>query len=118
MTTEQVNRITASLLRQMMFLKLLGVEQHFYMKQPIRGDIKQVLTRLKRGNENGLNELLIMMPNDKERIKEYIDASDEKIAAISNIIERLFVCTEDEVLGLEKDFGEHINVIYDSDAKP
>lgn len=117
MTTEQVNRITASLLRQMMFLKLLGVEQDFYMKQPIRGDIKQILARLKRGNENGLTDLLSKMPNDNLRIQKYLEASDEKIAAISNIIERLFVCTEDEVLGLEKDFGEHINVIYDSDAK-
>ena len=113
MTTEQVNRITASLLRQMMFVKLLENEQRFYMKQPIRGDIKQELTRLKRGNENGILGLLSKLPNDRERVTKYLDASEEKIAAISNIIERLFVCTEEEVLGLENDFADHINVRYD-----
>jgi len=113
MTTEQTNMIAANLLRQLMFLKLVEQNQKFLFKQAIRGDIKQELARMHRANVKGVEMLLAKMPNDRDKILNFLEASDEKMAAIGNIIERIFVCTEEEVLGLEQDFGEHIKVLYD-----
>lgn len=51
------------------------------------------------------------MPKTQDLFQKHLDVSEEKTQAIANILEKLAVMSEDEVLAIEKDF-EVITVNY------
>ena len=111
MTQELINRLSASFYRQMFYLKMIAIEQEFFLKEAKHSGIKNVLYRLKNSNKSAIEQLNGYMPESKETVKRIIDESDEKIRAIANIIEKLSLLDEETVLQVETDL-EQIKIKY------
>lgn len=111
MTQEIINRLSASFYRQMFYLKMIAIEQEFFLKEAKHSGIKNVLYRLKNSNKSAIEQLNGYMPESKETVKRIIDESDEKIRAIANIIEKLSLLDEETVLQVETDL-EQIKIKY------
>lgn len=112
MNQEQNNRLSASFYRQMFYLKMMGVEQNFFLKIAKHSGVKNVLHRMKNSNASALEQLAAYMPNSRDKVKEIMSESEEKIYAMANIIEKISMLDEETVLKLEKDFDEHIKIDY------
>lgn len=107
------SRLTASLFRQSMYFRLLNQEYEFFAtlygdKRPPK--IKDILHRAKRNYNSTMIDLRVSLSGGNAFTEE-LKQSDEKIQAIANIIEKLYVLDEETVLNLEADF-EHIKVSY------
>lgn len=112
MNTEQQNRLSASLFRQLFLLKMLNYEYEFFVKFPLPSGIKNVLFRAKVVYGSVISDLKAHMPNSHKQIDAQIVHSDEKIRAIATILEKLAVLDEEDVLKLETDFDSMITVQY------
>jgi len=82
MTQKEQNEISASFYRMMFLIKMIQIEQNFFLKYAKNGGIKNVLKRLKDSNEKGVEQLLSYMPNSRHKVKDIMNHSDEKINAI------------------------------------
>lgn len=101
-----------SFYRQMYFVKMLKMEQQYFLKQSKNGGVKQVLKRLSDSNEKGIQALLYHIPNSRETVNRVMQASEEKIQAMVNIIEKISLLDEETVLKLEDDFNKHVTIKY------
>lgn len=112
MNQELANRISASFYRQMFYMKMMRIEQEYFLKQAKHSGIKNVLSRIRESNEKALDQLNAYMPNSRENVKKIMNESEEKIHAMANIIEKLSVLDEEMLLALEDNFDQHIKVVY------
>lgn len=112
MNQEQANRLSASLYRQMMYIKLLHLENEYFLKYPVSSGIKNTLKRMKDCYSGGINQIKSYLPKSNQIFQKEIDMSEEKAMAISNIIERLYMLDDETVLKLEDDFADQIKIEY------
>lgn len=112
MTPTEANQLSACFIRQMFLIKMLQTEQNYFLKQVKFGGIKHTLKRLKDANEKGVEQLLTYLPNSRHTADEVMKTSEEKIAAMANILENLSALDEETVLKLEDDFNNHIKINY------
>lgn len=112
MTQEEINQLSMSFYRQMYFVKMLKMEQHYFLKQSKNGGVKQVLKRLSDSNDKGIEQLLSYMPNSRDTVIRVMKESEEKIQAMVNIIEKISLLDEATVLQLEDDFNKHVTIKY------
>lgn len=112
MTKQQENELIASLLRQVFYARLLHIENAFFLKFPVNSGIKNTLKRMKDNYTNSLEQIKGYMPITNQYFQKQVDASEEKLNAIANIVEKLAMLDEETVLSLEKDFEEQVRIQY------
>lgn len=112
MNQELINRLSASFYRQMFYLKMIEVEQDFFLKEAKHSGIKNALHRMKHSNASAVQQLLSYMPNSKDKVTAIMNESEEKIHAMANIIEKISMLDEETVLKLETDFDNHVKIQY------
>jgi hypothetical protein len=111
MNQEQINRLSASVFRQLFLMKMLSYEYEFFVKFPLPSGVKNILFRGKNSFQNCLEQLKLSLPVSKSIVERVVHQSAEKTRAMANIFEKLSVMTEEEVLAIETDF-EVIKVKY------
>lgn len=111
MNQKQQNRLSASLFRQLMLLNMLNYEYQYFSGFKMPSGIKNILFRAKNIYTSIITDLKLHMPNSHKQIDQQIIHSDEKIRAISTILEKLAVMDEEDVLRIEADF-EIVKVQY------
>jgi hypothetical protein len=112
MTKEQENQLIGSLYRQVSYAKLMHIENEFFLKFPVNSGIKNTLKRMKDSYASNLEQIKRYMPETNRQFEKHIEASEEKLNAIANIVEKLYVLEEVDVLRLEEDFNSLIKVQY------
>lgn len=112
MTEEQVNRQSASLYRQMYLMRMLHYEYDFFLKYPAPSGIKNALYRGKQTYNSVILQLRTAMPISREKLEKELNMSEEKIMALSNILEKLCALDEADVLALETEFENQVKVSY------
>lgn len=108
MNEEQKNRIVASIVRQIYFVRMLQIEVEYTMKFPVASGIKQTLLRIKNACTNGMEQLKGYHPE----FKHNLEASEEKIRDISNIVEMLALADEGVVAKVEATIRANFTVNY------
>jgi hypothetical protein len=111
MNQETINKLSASLYRQLFFMKMLEMEYQFFAKLPMPPKFKNIMYRGKNAFGNCANELKANLPTSHETISRVMNENDEKINAMANIIEKLALLDTEHVLMIENDF-EAIQVKY------
>jgi hypothetical protein len=112
MNQQQANKLTASVFRQLFLLKMLHTENHFFLKQPAPSGIKNALSRGCKAFEFTLNDLCNQLPLSREKLKTEVKVSEEKILAISTILEKLSMLDESQVLEIENQFDKSFKIQY------
>ncbi len=108
MSEEQKNRIVASIVRQIYFVRMLQIEVEYTMKFPVASGIKQTLLRIKNACTNGTEQLKGYHPE----FRHNLEASEEKIRDISNIVEMLALADEETVSKVEATIRANFTVNY------
>jgi len=112
MTQETLNKISASFYRFNFLLKMLDTEAKYMSQFSVQSGIKNILYRGKRNYYNMSLDLIPHLPNSAEKVSDIMKTSEEKIAAIQNIIEKLSVLDEETVLEIEEQFEKLVKVQY------
>lgn len=106
------NQLSASLFRQLYYLQLAHFEHTYFVKSAVSSGIKNTLSRMMASHRNGITTILSMLPLSSHIVRKDLEMSEEKIRAMSSIIERLAVMDEAQVLQLENDFVTAIQIQY------
>lgn len=110
---EQINRDTAAFYRMLFLLKMMHHELEFMNSGGIRTEIKTILVRGKNNYEKVLLELIAKShPTVQQKLREVSVQSDDKIRAISTILEKLSHLTDEEVENLEDQFNALLQIDY------
>lgn len=112
MTQEQANKLSSSLFRQVILMRMLKDENAHFLKSPAPSNIKNALYRGAKAYENIVTDLKIALPLSKNSFEATMKASDEKIFAMNSILEKLAALSEEEVLQLETQFDNLVKVEY------
>mgnify|MGYP007071572329 CR=1 FL=1 len=112
MTTEQANRISASVFRQTFLLKMLQTENNFFLKQHAPSGVKNALNRGAKAYGHVLTDLRNALPKGKDALTESLEQSEEKIFAMASILEKLSALPEKDVLQIEETFDKYFKVVY------
>lgn len=112
-TTTQAGILSASLFRQMFYLRMMQIEQKFFLKQgKTPSGVKNVLKRLSDQNARGLSDVKANLPQSGDIMARVLDCSEEKLQAMANIMERLAAMPEGDVLQIESQYVELIKISY------
>jgi len=111
MNQETVNKLSASLYRQLFYMKMLDMEYNFYAKLPMPPKFKGIMYRGKNAFANCTNELKANLPTSHGTINRVLNENNEKINAMAVIIEKLSLLDTAQVLEIEQQF-EAITVNY------
>lgn len=112
---DKLAQISASLFRQIFYAKLLEIEHSTFVKFNVPFSIKNILKRMKDNYSQSIHQLEGQLPKDGSRITQIVAENDEKLRAISIIVERLVLLPEDAVLELEQNFIESVKISYEND---
>lgn len=112
MNKEQQNRMSASLFRLIFLMKCMSYEFEFFIKFPLPSGIKNILFRANAVFGSIITDLKRHLPNSKKQIDDQVIHSDNKIRAISTILEKLAVLDEETVLEIESSFDKQVIVKY------
>jgi hypothetical protein len=112
MNTEQQNRMSASLYRQLFLLKMLSYEYEYFVKYPLPSGIKNILFRATKVFSSIVFDLKMALPKSQGQIDNQVVHSDEKIRAISTVLEKLASLDEKDALMIEATFDSMITVKY------
>ena len=112
MNQETRNKLSASLFRMLMYLKLLQGEFAFFTGHALPSNVTGIIFRGKRNYENLITELTAILQKSGLTIIKEVNASEEKRNAIANIVERLYMLEEKQVLDLEAEFEAMVLINY------
>jgi hypothetical protein len=113
MTQEQRNRLTASLNRMLYLYKLLETEQAFLMPNIPDSGIKNASARSLNSQKNYLDYLKSRMsPADRKRIEDVQNQSEEKIASMGVIFERISFLDTEEIAVVEETTVKNIQIVW------
>lgn len=111
MKQDDLNRIMRSLYTQVFYAKMMNTEVEFFLKFKFESGIKNTLKRMKDNYTNSINQIIGYMPKTNQQFLKHIEVSEEKIADMALIMEKLTVMSDEEVAAVAKDF-EGIKVNY------
>ncbi len=114
---ERQNKLTASLFRIVHLMTLANYEFKYFAGFKASSGVKNVLHRGIRNYESFIDQLKSYLPKSKSVIDAEMVQSEEKVHAIGNIIEKLFMLDEATVLKLEDDFNSMVKIDYSGQEK-
>lgn len=98
------------LFRILFLLQMVDSEIAYLANRPYSSEVRTALSRGKNNYEYTVNTLRRALPMANLVVEQHIKKSDGKIAAIANIIEKIFLLDEASVLLLEKEYEKEIPI--------
>ena len=111
MNEQQRAQFAASLFRSAFLLKMIDHEMNYFAKFPAPSGIKNEFNRMAKVYKSGLTNISLHLPQTKEVFKGILSENDERVLAISAIVEKLSVMPLEQVQQVENDL-EGIKVNY------
>ena len=90
---------------------MIDHEMNYFYKFPAPSGIKNEFNRMAKVYKSGLTNISLHMPQTKEVFKGILSDNDERVLAISAIVEKLSVMPLEQVQQVENDL-EGIKVNY------
>lgn len=116
MTEEEqrkANQLTACYFRIALLSALINEEAAFFLPECGNSGIKASLKRMKDCFTNNVAAIEShLQPESLKLLRQQIDGSSEKKAAIGKILEKLAMLEEQQVLDIETDFDTQIKIKY------
>jgi len=111
MNEQQREQFASSLFRSAFLLKMIDHEMNYFAKFPTPSGIKNEFNRMAKVYKSGLTNISLHLPQTKEVFKGILSDNDERVLAISAIVEKLSVMPLEQVQQVENDL-EGIKVNY------
>jgi hypothetical protein len=105
MNEKQQNQFAASLFRTAFLLKVIDYEMNHFAKFKAPSGIKNEFNRMAKVYRSGLINISLHMPQTKDIFKGIVTKNDERILAISAIVEKLSVMPLEQVQQVENDLS-------------
>jgi len=105
MNTEQQNQFAASLFRSAFMLKMIDHEMNYFAKFPAPSGIKNEFNRMTKVYKSGLINISLHLPQTKAVFSSILSDNDERVLAISAIVEKLSVMPLEQVQAVENDLS-------------
>lgn len=105
MTPEQQTQFASSLFRTAFLLKMIDYEMNHFAKFKAPSGIKNEFTRMAKVYRSGVTNISLHMPQTKDIFKGIVNENDERILAISAIVEKLTVMPLEQVQLVENDLS-------------
>lgn len=111
MNEQQRAQFASSLFRSAFLLKMIDHEMNYFAKFPAPSGIKNELNRMAKCYKSGLTNISLYMPQTKDVFKAVLNENDERILAMSAIVEKLALLPVEYVQQVEIDL-EEIKIEY------
>lgn len=111
MNEAQRAQFASSLFRSAFLLKMIDHEMNYFAKFPAPSGIKNEFNRMAKCYKSGLTNISLYMPQTKDVFKAVLNENDERILAMSAIVEKLALLPVEYVQQVERDL-EEIKIEY------